>query len=408
MIKRNQVFDHRTLNEKLKIFLIEDRIGKGLPILLKNGVIIKNIIQNLIRLKEREYGAEEVISPIISDSSLYSTSGHFEHYKDYIFPEIKKDGDVFQLRPMTCPNHCIIYSKKDNSYKSLPLWISEHSILHRYEPSGSLKGLERARWMEISDNHIFTTEEKLKDSFKNCFFFISEILSYFEIKINRFVCSLHKKNDDKYHKNEKLWKISEKILIESLLELKVDFIKEEGEAAFYGPKLDIEVLNLDNKTITISTVQIDFLLPEKFSLKYLDKDGLKKKPVIIHYSSIGTYQRFISIIMEQYKGKFPIWLSPLQFVLLPSNNINEDIIKFCKEIKTDLNSQGFRVELWENDKRLNYNIRKVYNLNIPLYSVIGERELKTKKIILNDIYNKLEKEIEIQDLPFYMKNKPKK
>lgn len=369
--------DHREINKSLEIFYFSKEIGQGLPILLKNGTIIKNLIQNFIRGKEKEYDCEEVISPVLADPKLYQMSGHLSHYKDYIFPAIKKNAEKFQLRPMTCPHHCMVYKRKVHSYRELPVWISEHSILHRFESSGSLKGLERVRWMELSDNHIFISEEKLKNILQKCFLFISEILRKFNIKIERFVCSLHSSND-KYHSDENLWAKSENSLLEALEELKVDFVKIRGEAAFYGPKLDMEVKTSDGKYITIATIQLDFILPKRFNLSYINSLGTYETPIIVHYSSIGSYQRFISILLEQTQGKLPFWLSPTQLVLISlsdSENKNK-IFSYCNSLKSQINlSLNVRTEVWKG-KRLNYFIRRTHELKIPSYIVIGKKELQ--------------------------------
>lgn len=367
--------DHRELNKTLEIYFSDEKIGQGLPILLEKGVIIKNLIQNFIRSKEREQGCKEVISPVLSDPTLFQESGHFFHYSDYMFPIIEKESEKFQLRPMTCPHHCIIFKRKIRSYRDLPIWLCEHSILHRFESSGSLKGLERVRWMEISDNHIFTSEEYLNDAFKKCFIFVSEVFKKFNINIERLVCSLHDSNSDKYHDNEQLWEKSERILINSLNELKVDFVKIKGEAAFYGPKLDFEVKAIDGKSITFATIQFDFILPKRFDLNYVNEKGEQVTPIIVHFSAIGSYQRFISILLEQTQGKLPFWLSPLQVVLIPFfNNENEKkIIKYCDDLKSKLNLI-VRIEVWK-ERRLNYRIRKIHQLKIPSYIVIGEKEV---------------------------------
>ncbi|WNE41538.1 MAG: Threonine--tRNA ligase 1 [Mycoplasmataceae bacterium] len=389
IIKDKQLskFDHRELNKDLEIFFFDENIGQGLPVLLKNGTIIKNLIQGFIREKEAEYECQEVISPVLADPSLYQKSGHLSHYKDYIFPTIEKENERFQLRPMTCPHHCMIYKRKIHSYRDLPVWLCEHSILHRFESSGSLKGLERVRWMELSDNHVFVSEDQLKDMFKKCFSFVSEVFNKFKIKVDRFVCSLHDKDNVKYHDDEQLWIKSENSLISALEELQIDFVKIKGEAAFYGPKLDMEVKAIDGKNITFATIQFDFLLPKKFDLSYINSQGNQEFPIIIHYSSIGSYQRFISILLEQNQGKLPFWLSPVQLVLMPLTDNQKDIkvLKFCEDLKSELKPK-IRLEIWD-DKRLNYRIRKIHKLNIPAYIVIGEKEIDGEDFTLSYEYD---------------------
>jgi threonyl-tRNA synthetase len=265
------------------------------------------LIEEFIRHKQKEFGFQEVVTPILGSKKLYEVSGHLEHYEKNMFPQvINEEGECFFLRPMTCPHHCLVFSRKLRSYKELPIRICENSVLHRYEPSGSLKGLERVRWMELSDHHVFVTTDGLKEEFKRSYSYVSEVLKHFNFKISRLVCSFSDLNEiNKYHDDIDLWNYSENLLLEALVELKLEFVKLKGEAAFYGPKLDIEVETSDGKNVTIATIQIDFVLPKRFDLKYIEKDQKSNFPVIIHLSPIGTYQRFIAIMLEQTKGKIP-------------------------------------------------------------------------------------------------------
>lgn len=378
-VKDNQLvkLDHRELNRALEIYYFDEKIGQGLPVLLKNGVIIKNLIQAFIRSKERLQNCQEVISPVLADPALFQESGHFAHYGDYMFPMIEKEAEKFQLRPMTCPHHCVVYKRKVHSYRELPVWMCEHSILHRFESSGSLKGLERVRWMEISDNHIFTSEVGLNAAFKECFTFVAEVFAKFGIETERLVCSLHDVNSTKYHPNEELWTKSEKILVDALNELKVNFVKLKGEAAFYGPKLDFEVKAIDGKTITLATIQIDFVLAEKFALSYTDEHGQQVSPIIIHFSAIGSYQRFIAILLEQTQGKLPFWIAPLQLALIPVFNSDSEaeVSAYCRALEAKLRP-FVRSEIWK-ERRLNYRIRKIHELKVPSYMIIGLQEVRS-------------------------------
>jgi threonyl-tRNA synthetase len=298
--------DHRLIAKDLELYVLDEKAGQGLPILLPNWVIIRNQIQNFLRQKQEEFGFQEVITPILGSEELYRISGHLAHYQDSMFPVISRNNETFRLRPMTCPHHCLIYQQKPRSYHELPFRLCENSLLFRYEASGGLKGLERLRWFELADHHIFVHLEKLKEEFQANYHYIANILSVFDFQIARLVCSLHEPNNpEKYHSDEKLWNISESLLINSLDELGLSYVVLKGEAAFYGPKLDVEVTAADGKNITIATIQIDFVLPQKFGLNYIDKEQKLKTPIIIHQSPIGSYQRFIALLLEQNAGKLP-------------------------------------------------------------------------------------------------------
>jgi len=371
--------DHRLIAKDLELYIINEKIGQGFPILLPNWVIIRNIISFFIEKIQKKMNFQEVITPILGIENLYEKSGHLKHYQDYMFPKISKNNENFYLKSMTCPHHCIIYNQKIRSYRELPLRLCENSILHRYEPSGSLKGLERIRCMELSDHHIFVSFEELKEEFKKNYEYISKILEKFEIKNYKLICSLHdSKKTNKYHLNKKIWKLSENILISSLNELNLKYFIKKDEAAFYGPKLDFEVEVISGKNITISTIQIDLILANSFDLNYIDKEGKKKKPVIIHQSPIGTYQRFISFLCEKNKGKLPFWISPIQVAILPLNE--EKVIKnYCERIKKKLIIKKIRVNII-SEKTIGYRIKEIYKKKIPYYFIVGKKEIE-KKII---------------------------
>ena len=403
--KKNQ--DHRTIAKELDWYILDEKAGQGLPLLLPNWVFIRNKIQQLIRQKWAEYDFQEVITPILGSEELYQTSGHLAHYQDYMFPAISRNNETYYLRPMTCPHHCLIYQQKPRSYRELPFRLSENSLLHRYETSGALKGLERVRSMELADHHIFLAPEQLKEEFKKNYHYVTDILATLNFKISRLVCSLHDPNNrEKYHSDEELWKYSEELLVSSLNELNLNYMILKGEAAFYGPKLDIEIQTADGKNVTVSTIQFDFILPQKFGLNYIDKEQKLKTPAIIHQSPIGTYQRFISLLLEQTNGKLPFWLVPCQIVILPLNE-EKEIKEYCKKIKKELTKNNLRAKIL-SEKSLNYRIRQVYQKKIPYYLVIGEEEAKTKILKLTytyqegkingltqeELYNKLNQENE--------------
>jgi threonyl-tRNA synthetase len=328
--------DHRTIAKELDLYILEEKAGQGLPILLPNWVIIRNQIQEFLQQKQRDFGFQEVITPILGSEYLYQTSGHLDHYQNSMFPAFSRNKETFYLRPMTCPHHCLIYQQKPRSYRDLPFRLCENSILYRYETSGALKGLERPRWFELADHHIFVSPEQLKTELKKNYHYIADILSAFNFPISRLVCSLHDPNNsEKYHADKDLWNYSENILINSLQELGLEYTVLKGEAAFYGPKLDLEIKAADSKNITIATIQLDFILPQKFGLKYTDKEQNLKTAAIIHQSPIGSYQRFIALLLEQTDGKLPFWLAPCQLAILPLND-EESVKNYCEKLEKEL------------------------------------------------------------------------
>jgi len=397
--------DHRVIAKELDLYFSEDD-GQGLPFLLPNYTIIRNQIQAFLRQKQKEFGFQEVITPVLGSEELYQTSGHLPYYQDYMFPtisNISKKKERFRLRPMTCPHHFLIYQQKPRSYRELPLRLCEDALLHRYEASGGLKGLERSRWMELSDHHIFVNSENLKEEIKKIYYYAKDILANLNFSIERLICSLHDStNKEKYHADEQIWQKSESLLIELLEEMNLTYLKEKGEAAFYGPKLDFEVKAQDGKYITIGTIQLDFISPQRFNLKYIDKEQNFQIPMIIHHSPIGTYQRFIALLLEKTGGRLPFWLAPTQLVILPLNNQEE--VKNCSEdLQKRLSIAQFRSEIW-SDETLGYSIKKTHQKKIPYYLVIGKEEIKTKKMKLHHVYSQKEVELAPEDLIKYFES----
>ncbi|RHZ37045.1 threonine--tRNA ligase [endosymbiont GvMRE of Glomus versiforme] len=389
--------DHREIAENLDLYILDEKAGQGLPILLPNWTIIRNQIQQFIRQKWAEHDFQEVITPILGNKELYQTSGHLSHYQDYMFPEISRNNETYYLRPMTCPHHCLIYQQRPRSYRELPFRLCENSLLFRYETSGALKGLERARSMELVDHHIFVVPEQLKEEFKKNYHFINEILTALNFKVSRLVCSLHDPNNrEKYHSDKKLWKYSEELLVNSLNELNLDYIILKGEAAFYGPKLDIEIQTADGKNVTVSTIQFDFVLPQKFGLNYIDKEQKLQTPAIIHHSPIGTYQRFIALLLEQTQGKLPFWLAPIQLVILPIND-QKEVKEYSKNLQKKLLANNFRSEIWLPEKTLKYQINQIYTKKIPCYLVIGKKEIENEKLKLTYAHSSPKKEVELTE-----------
>ncbi len=375
-IEEREQRDHRKIGESLDLFYIDQTIGKGLPIWLPNGVILKKQIKDYIWKQEEKYGSLQIETPSLGTIDLYKISGHYNHYKENMFPEMKiEENETFMLRPMACPHHVMVYKRKPRSYKELPFRISENVKQYRYEHSGSLIGLERVRAMELTDSHIFLMENQLESELERGFNLIEETLNKFNIKIDYIELALHDpENLDKYHGDNSLWKKSEKILKTFLQKKKIEFIEMKGEAAFYGPKIDVQIKTALGHQVTVSTIQLDFLLPEKFELSYTDKNLQKIKPIMIHRGLIGTYERFISILLEQTKGNLPMWLSPVQSVIIPINNAAH--LTYAKELFNYLKENGIRTKLDDGEDRLSNKIRIHQSSKVKVQIIIGDEEIQ--------------------------------
>ncbi|WP_338983114.1 threonine--tRNA ligase [Spiroplasma endosymbiont of Othius punctulatus] len=383
MLKDREERDHRTIGKKLDIFTINPILGQGMAVWLPNGTTIKNEIKNYLKQKEFEYDFVPIETPNLGSRELYETSGHWAHYRDDMFnsiklPNEKEPKEELVLRPMACPHHIQVFKHKPRSYKELPLRYCEHATLYRYEASGALVGLERVRSMELTDSHIFARPDQIKEEFKNCYELIKEVLETFKIKIDYLSLSLRDPEDkEKYYDDDNMWNSAEKQLEEVLDELGVKYKKMPGEAAFYGPKLDIQAKTVLGHEITVSTIQLDFLLPMKFDVNYLDKNSKPQQAVMIHRGLIGTYERFISILLEQTKGALPLWCSPTQIEIIPVlDKFNDEASKLAKELKSEL----IRTHVDLRDERLSYKVREAQMKKIPYQVIIGEDEIKGKNI----------------------------
>lgn len=348
-------------------------------------MIIKKVLQEYLRQEEFKWEYQEVSTPILGSVGLYKTSGHWDHYQENMFTPIKKEEEELVLRPMTCPHHCMIYTSIPRSYKDLPLRLSEHALLYRYETSGALTGLERVRSMELTDAHIFARKDQIKSEFKRCYQLIAEVLKTLNIKIDYLSLSLRDPLDkEKYFKDDKMWNEAEHDLREVLNELKLEYKEMIGEAAFYGPKLDIQIKTALGHEITISTIQFDFLLPTKFNLTYTlpvptNKDKIiENKPVIIHRGLIGTYERFIATLLEQTGGALPLWLAPRQIAILPINE-TKPILAYANEIYQICKKNNIRAEIF-TEGMLGKKIREAQIQKIPYQIIIGEKELSSKNL----------------------------
>ncbi|AGR41892.1 threonine--tRNA ligase [Spiroplasma diminutum] len=364
--------DHKYIAKNLEIYHLDPLIGQGLPIWLPNGTILKQEIKKYLVEKEFEYDFIQVETPVIGTSELYKTSGHWDHYREDMFAPMQLPKEEMVLKPMSCPHHISIYKYKQRSYRDLPLRLAEHALQHRYESSGSLTGLERVRAMELTDSHIFVTPEQVKEEFVRCFNLITDVLSTFDIKVDYLSLSLRDPKDkEKYFDDEKMWNHAETELENVLLELNIDYKKMIGEAAFYGPKLDIQARTALGHEITVSTIQLDFLLPQKFDISYINSEGNLDRPIMIHRGLVGTYERFISVLLEQTKGILPLWCTPLQVEIIPVNIENKD---YSEKVREQLKSKFIRSKIDLRDERLSYKIRDAQVRKIPYQLVLGEKE----------------------------------
>ncbi len=365
--------DHRKIGKDLGIFMTSDLVGKGMPMYLPNGYIIWQELENYIKGKETALGYMHVMTPCVGTVDLYKTSGHWDHYKENMFPMMKVDEEEFVLRPMNCPHHMMIYSNKLHSYKDLPIRIGEIAHDFRYEASGALKGIERGRHFCQNDAHLFVAPEQIESEFKNVVDLIFDVYKDFNITNYRCVLSLRDPEDkEKYYPDDEMWNNAENELRKVLDDLKIDYKEEIGEAAFYGPKLDVNVKPAVGAEYTLSTCQLDFCLPAKFDLKYIDKNGERKTPVVLHRAILGSLDRFMAYILEETKGNLPTWLAPVQVNIIPVNNNYH--LTYANEIYKMLKDASVRVELDDRDEKLSYKMRESQTKKIPITLILGDKE----------------------------------
>ena len=365
--------DHRKIGKDLDLFMSDDLVGRGLPMFLPNGYIIWQELENYIKEKERKLGYLHVLTPCVGNVELYKTSGHWDHYKENMFPAMELDGEAFVLRPMNCPHHMMIYSNKLHSYKDLPIRIGEIAHDFRYEASGAVKGIERGRHFCQNDAHLFVTPDQIKSEFKSVVDLIFDVYKDFGIKDYRCVLSLRDPEDkEKYHPDDEMWNKAENELREVLNELGIKYTEEIGEAAFYGPKLDVNVKPAVGAEYTLSTCQLDFCLPTKFNLKYIDENGERKTPVVLHRAILGSLDRFMAYILEETKGALPVWLAPVQVNIIPVNN--EYHLEYAKEIEKMLEEASIRVKLDDRNEKLTYKMRESQTKKVPYTIIIGDKE----------------------------------
>ena len=380
--------DHRKLGKELGIFMFSDLVGRGLPMWLPNGFILRRTLSDYIMNKELALGYKHVMTPSIGSVNLYKTSGHWDHYKDDMFPSMKLDDEEYVLRPMNCPHHMMIYKNSLHSYKDLPIRIAEIANDFRYEASGSLCGIERTRAFTQNDSHIFCRPDQIKSEVESVIKLILDVYNDFGFKNYKFRLSLRDSaNSEKYFGNDDLWEKSESALREILKETGAEFYEAKGEAAFYGPKIDVQVKSAIGHDVTLSTIQLDYQLPERFELEYVNEIDEKVRPVVIHRAILGSLDRFVAFLIEETKGLLPAWLAPVQAKVM---NVAESSLDYAKLVYEKLQQSGIRVENDDRNEKISYKIREAATQKIPYMIVLGDKEKEADVVTVRMRGNKQE------------------
>jgi threonyl-tRNA synthetase len=380
LLEERKARDHRKIGKAQNLFMTTKEAGAGLPFWLKKGATIRRVIERYITDKEIALGYDHVYTPIMANVDLYKTSGHWDHYHENMFPPMDMgDGELLVLRPMNCPHHMLIYKQDIHSYKELPIRIAELGMMHRYEKSGALSGLQRVREMTLNDAHIFVRPDQIKEEFKRVAHLLFDV--YKDFDITDFTCRLSyrdQEDKEKYFPNDTMWNKAESMLKEAMDELGLVYYEARGEAAFYGPKLDVQVKTALGHEETLSTIQLDFLLPEKFELTYVGEDGKDHRPVVIHRGIVSTMERFVAYLIEEYKGAFPFWLAPTQMMVIPVHlDLHET---YAHHVKASLSK--FRVELDLRNEKMGYKIRAAQTQKIPFTLVLGDQEVENQSVTI--------------------------
>ena len=372
--------DHRTIGRDLDLFFVDPKVGAGLPYWMPKGATIRRVVERYIVDKEVADGYEHVYTPVLMNVDAYKTSGHWAHYRDDMFPPMDMgDGEMLELRPMNCPSHIQIYKHHIRSYRELPIRIAELGMMHRYEKSGALSGLQRVREMTLNDGHTFVALDQIREEFAKVLKLIMDVYKDFDITDYYFRLSYRDpKNTDKYYANDEMWETSQSMLKAAMDDLGLDYVEAEGEAAFYGPKLDIQTKTALGNDETMSTIQLDFMLPERFGLTYVGKDGEEHRPVMIHRGIVGTMERFIAYLTEIYKGAFPTWLAPVQAEIIPVNE--EAHGEYADKVRAELAKRGFRAEVDHRNEKLGYKIRESQTQKVPYTLVLGDEEMNANGV----------------------------
>ncbi|WP_353854987.1 threonine--tRNA ligase [Bacillus sp. Bos-x628] len=392
--------DHRKLGKELKLFANSQKVGQGLPLWLPKGATIRRVIERYIVDKEVRLGYEHVYTPVLASVELYKTSGHWAHYQEDMFPVMEMDNEDLVLRPMNCPHHMMIYKNEPHSYRELPIRIAELGTMHRYEMSGALSGLQRVRGMTLNDAHIFVRPDQIKEEFIRTVRLIEDVYQDFGLNDYTFRLSYRDPEDtEKYFDDDAMWNKAQSMLKDAMDELGHDYYEAEGEAAFYGPKLDVQVKTALGKEETLSTVQLDFLLPERFDLTYIGEDGKHHRPVVIHRGVVSTMERFVAFLIEEYKGALPTWLAPVQFQVIPvSPSVH---LGYAKKVQERLQLEGLRVELDSRDEKIGYKIREAQMQKIPYMLVVGDQEAESGAV---NVRKYGEQDSETMDLEAFVKH----
>lgn len=371
--------DHRKLGKELEIFTVNQKVGQGLPLWLPKGATIRRTIERYIVDTEERLGYDHVYTPVLGNVDLYKTSGHWDHYKDDMFPTMEMDNEDLVLRPMNCPHHMMVYKNQFYSYRNLPVRIAELGTMHRHEMSGALAGLQRVRAMTLNDAHIFARPDQLKDEFKRVVNLVQRVYKDFGLNDYYFRLSYRDPEDkEKYVDNDEMWDKAQAMLKETMEEMELEYVEAEGEAAFYGPKLDVQVKTALGKDETLSTVQLDFHLPERFDLTYVGEDGNDHRPVVIHRGVVSTMERFVAFLIEEYKGAFPTWLAPVQAKIIP---VSVDAhLDYAKKLEDELREAGVRVELDDRNEKIGYKIREAQMQKTPFQLVVGDQEIENDAV----------------------------
>ncbi|SNZ11768.1 threonyl-tRNA synthetase [Terribacillus aidingensis] len=398
MLEEAKERDHRKLGKELELFTVSQKVGQGLPLWLPKGATIRRTIERYIVDLEEKLGYDHVYTPVLGSVDLYKTSGHWDHYKDDMFPTMEMDNEDLVLRPMNCPHHMMVYKNELHSYRSLPIRIAELGTMHRHEMSGALAGLQRVRAMTLNDAHIFARPDQLKDEFIRVVKLVEAVYKDFGIDDYKFRLSYRDPEDkEKYVDNDAMWEKAQAMLKETMEDLELDYVEAEGEAAFYGPKLDVQVKTALGKEETLSTVQLDFHLPERFDLTYIGEDGKEHRPVVIHRGVVSTMERFVAFLIEEYKGAFPTWLAPVQAKIIP---VSPDAhLAYARQVEDALRMEGIRVQVDEREEKLGYKIREAQVQKVPFAIVLGDQEVNDNAV---NIRRYGEKDSETKDLKAFV------
>jgi len=388
--------DHRKIGKDMELFMFSEIVGKGLPMYLPNGFIVRHLLGEYITEKELKSGYQHVITPALATVDLYKKSGHWDHYKDDMFPAMEADNETYVLRPMNCPHHMMMYKNSLHSYRDLPLRLAEIANDYRFEASGAVTGIERARCFTQNDSHIFCTPEQIKDEFKNVVDLILDVYKDFGFEEYEFRLSLRDPEDkEKYFGNDDLWEESQNQLREVLKELNLNYYEAEGEAAFYGPKLDVQVKSALGHEVTLSTIQLDYQLPVRFELSYIDDKGEKQRPIVIHRAILGSLDRFMAFMIEETKGNFPLWLAPHQITVIPVHH--EKHLDYANKVADLFKENGFRVEIDNRNEKLGFRMREAQTKHVSVQLVVGDGEIENNTVNMRRFGQKESQTLDMQE-----------